>query len=289
MQESVPQQLRYSGYWYDSELGWYWLTVRSYDPALERFLQPDPSEIEGLFSYVYAADDPTDYYDPSGLETQIVNSDKTMDNEDDAAGVAEDAGEGGRQVAGLQGARTNQCASQEPLVSSGLTKSYTSVTTSRCTIDVRFKPVTLGGIPTSKYHAFILVHDSSSITYYRGGPGGIDLTDWRNWIYVDSAYGHIFAQGAPYDQKAKDWNPDWRSLPGLPSYQTSAPCSYWNTIFTGLVAAINDAAIPYRPFTQNSNSTVYSLLYYAGLNPPTTTPVPAPAWHVLLRLRFYPQ
>jgi len=65
--ESVPQQLRYAGYWYDSELAWYWLTVRSYDPALQRFLQPDPSEIEGLFSYVYAADDPADRTDPSRL------------------------------------------------------------------------------------------------------------------------------------------------------------------------------------------------------------------------------
>jgi len=36
--ETVPQQLRYAGYWYDSETGWYWLSVRAYDPTLERFL-----------------------------------------------------------------------------------------------------------------------------------------------------------------------------------------------------------------------------------------------------------
>ena len=47
--------------------GWYWLSVRSYDPALERFLQPDPSEQEGLFSYVYAGDSPSDLGDASGL------------------------------------------------------------------------------------------------------------------------------------------------------------------------------------------------------------------------------
>ena len=67
IQESVPQQLRYAGYWYDGELGWYWLSVRSYDPALGRFLQPDPSEQEGLFSYAYANDNPVDQADPSGL------------------------------------------------------------------------------------------------------------------------------------------------------------------------------------------------------------------------------
>ena len=49
------------------ELGWYWLTTRSYDPALERFLQPDPSQSEGIFTYVYAGDDPVDYGDTSGM------------------------------------------------------------------------------------------------------------------------------------------------------------------------------------------------------------------------------
>src|SRR6185437_12413663 len=65
--ESVPQQLRYAGSWYDNELGWYWLSVRAYDPVLERFLQPDPSEQEGLFSSIYAGDNPSDLGDPSGL------------------------------------------------------------------------------------------------------------------------------------------------------------------------------------------------------------------------------
>ena len=66
--EQVPQQLRYAGYWYDNELGWYWLSVRNYDPVLERFLQPDPSQVNGQYNYVYAGDDPLDYTDPSGLD-----------------------------------------------------------------------------------------------------------------------------------------------------------------------------------------------------------------------------
>jgi RHS repeat-associated protein len=64
--ETVPQQLRYAGYWYDNELGWYWLGTRAYDPVLERFLQPDLSQSSGLFSYVYANDDPLDSTDPTG-------------------------------------------------------------------------------------------------------------------------------------------------------------------------------------------------------------------------------
>jgi len=66
-QEDVPQPLRYRGYVWDREPGTYWLSVRQYDPALGRFLQPDPSEREGTRSYVYAGDAPADRSDPSGL------------------------------------------------------------------------------------------------------------------------------------------------------------------------------------------------------------------------------
>jgi len=76
--EGAPQPLRYRSYWYDGwydgaglwtaghgayatpynrPLPWYWLTTRPYDPALERFLQPDPSSQDGVRSYAYAHDD----------------------------------------------------------------------------------------------------------------------------------------------------------------------------------------------------------------------------------------
>ncbi len=87
--EGVPQPLRYRGYFYDAwydgvglwsngayvskgdrPLPWYWLGVRSYDPALERFLQPDPSAQDGARSYAYCHDAPADCADPSGLVSQ---------------------------------------------------------------------------------------------------------------------------------------------------------------------------------------------------------------------------
>jgi len=50
----APQPLRYAGYVYDGWAGgplpWYWLTTRYYDPALERFLQPDPNSTDGVGS-----------------------------------------------------------------------------------------------------------------------------------------------------------------------------------------------------------------------------------------------
>ncbi len=87
--EAVPQPLRYRGYWYDGwydgaalynsgtyastetrPVAWYWLRTRSYDPALERFLQPDPSALDGVRSYAYCHDDPIDCADPSGLVSE---------------------------------------------------------------------------------------------------------------------------------------------------------------------------------------------------------------------------
>jgi len=66
--ETVPQQLRYASYWYDSEVEWYWLTTRYYNPEDLRFLQPDPLDLDGVHTYAYAGDDPIDYNDPAGLD-----------------------------------------------------------------------------------------------------------------------------------------------------------------------------------------------------------------------------
>jgi len=78
--ETVPQQLRYAGYWYDEKLSWYWLSVRYYDPEIERFLAPDPSEQDGVRTYAYAGDDPIDATDPSGLDTGAGSAGSPVDD-----------------------------------------------------------------------------------------------------------------------------------------------------------------------------------------------------------------
>jgi len=72
--QTVPQQVRYAGYWYDSEVQWYWLSVRYYDPEEMRFLQPDPSDEDGVHTYAYVGDDPVDASDPSGLCLILLHS-----------------------------------------------------------------------------------------------------------------------------------------------------------------------------------------------------------------------
>ncbi len=60
-------------------LPWYWLRVRYYDPLLRRFLQPDPSALDGVRSYACCHDDPADCADPTGLSAD--------DGESDGAGT----------------------------------------------------------------------------------------------------------------------------------------------------------------------------------------------------------
>jgi len=64
--QTVQQQVRYAGYWWDGEVQWYWLAGRSYDPEAQRFLQPDPTDLDGVRTYVYANDDPIDLIEVGG-------------------------------------------------------------------------------------------------------------------------------------------------------------------------------------------------------------------------------
>ena len=64
--------IRYRGYYYDIETGWFWLSSRYYSPELCRFISPDdisyldPTSINGLNLYCYCMNNPIMYADPSG-------------------------------------------------------------------------------------------------------------------------------------------------------------------------------------------------------------------------------
>ena len=63
--------LRYRGYYYDTETGWYYLQSRYYDPILKRFLNADTyaSTGQGFLGYnmfAYCGNNPVNASDPSG-------------------------------------------------------------------------------------------------------------------------------------------------------------------------------------------------------------------------------
>ncbi|MFJ9602610.1 RHS repeat-associated core domain-containing protein [Streptomyces althioticus] len=71
--EAVPQPYRYAGAYLDPT-GLYKMGHRYYDPTLGRFTQPDPSGQE-TNPYLYAAGDPINHTDPSGLSSWSVGLD----------------------------------------------------------------------------------------------------------------------------------------------------------------------------------------------------------------------
>ena len=64
--------LRYRGYYYDSETGFYYLQSRYYDPEIGRFINADSyasTDATGLLStnmFAYCENDPVNNYDDSG-------------------------------------------------------------------------------------------------------------------------------------------------------------------------------------------------------------------------------
>jgi len=67
-QEQVEQPLRYAAREYDAETGLYYVRARYYDPQQGRFVSADPIGLEGgLNLYAYAATDPVNLTDPTGL------------------------------------------------------------------------------------------------------------------------------------------------------------------------------------------------------------------------------
>ncbi len=64
--------IRYRGYYYDIETGFYYLKSRYYSPELGRFISPDgveylePDNLNGLNLYAYCGNNPVMYIDPNG-------------------------------------------------------------------------------------------------------------------------------------------------------------------------------------------------------------------------------
>jgi RHS repeat-associated protein len=64
---TVTNNLRFPGQYYDAETGLHYNHRRYYDPAIGRYLTPDPIGISGgLNAYQYARGNPTNWIDPTG-------------------------------------------------------------------------------------------------------------------------------------------------------------------------------------------------------------------------------
>ena len=73
---ATANAIRYRGYYYDDETGWYYLNARYYSPEWRRFISPDdtafldPQNVNGLNLYCYCGNDPINFVDPSGHDPE---------------------------------------------------------------------------------------------------------------------------------------------------------------------------------------------------------------------------
>ena len=65
-EEQIPNRYQYTGQQLDPLTQQYYLRARFYNPAIARFTQEDEYHGDGLNLYAYCANNPVDYYDPSG-------------------------------------------------------------------------------------------------------------------------------------------------------------------------------------------------------------------------------
>jgi RHS repeat-associated protein len=76
MVNTIENNLRFAGQYYDEETGLHYNYHRYYDPKTGRYLTPDPIGLAGginLFAYV--KNNPITYIDPEGLEIRVYSSD----------------------------------------------------------------------------------------------------------------------------------------------------------------------------------------------------------------------
>jgi hypothetical protein len=140
-------------------------------------------------------------------------------------------------------------------------------------------------------------------TYYRGGPGkrpgssgpssgssgsssrscGSSSPNSSNSSSPGSGkpgkntgpYGPLTGESGPYGPNTIDWDPG--DPPSNTILDDGLPCSAYDGPFKNAINAINNAKIPYNPFSTNSNAFANDILTRSGLNP-GSPPVWAPGW-----------
>lgn len=91
----------------------------------------------------------------------------------------------------------------------------------------------------------------------------------------NSIWGPIKTLYGPYGPETRDWDPG--NPPTMDVLNNNELCGPYNQQFENTMQEINNANIPYRPLSTNSNSVTSTALGRAGL-PAGQTPVWAPGW-----------
>ncbi len=254
--ETVPQQLRYRGYYYDEKLTWYWVTTRYYDPEGMRWFQPDPSDLDGVHTYAYVGDDPVDSTDPSGLCLIELHTENAF------------------------------LKTFGPFTAQGF-HAYITTTENSYVAQQSSSLDYKGHVHTEVVRAMIsraklFKNIMRTTTYlFQAFP---DHTSVPNTLQVQQPQRLVTSK--QFDNLRDRFN--YRALEHV--WEDTLPCSCYVQKFKEIGKAINDEGIIYDPFFGNSNAAAYTLLLRAGLPVPQTLPSGhfTPGWgNDLLFQTFY--
>ncbi len=78
--EQIPNRYQYTGQQLDPITRQYYLQARYYNPVIARFMQEDEYHRDEINLYAYCANNPVDYYDPSGYDKLIIKPDENIIN-----------------------------------------------------------------------------------------------------------------------------------------------------------------------------------------------------------------
>lgn len=141
-----------------------------------------------------------------------------------------------------------------------------------CKIEARFFRLGPG-----YYHAYIVTTEpGGSRKLFRAAPAtALDGV----WDAINTQCGNssnqLWAISGPYNKDASDWEEG--TPPSKVVLDNAASCANYDARFERILMSINQARIPYRPLTTNSNAFVRTTLERAGLIP-GSPPVWAPGW-----------
>ena len=74
---AIKNPFRYRGYYYDQDLGLYFVGVRYYDPVTGRWINPDSALYHSMLGYnmfVYCNNNPVNFCDPTGQNAEVLKN-----------------------------------------------------------------------------------------------------------------------------------------------------------------------------------------------------------------------
>jgi RHS repeat-associated protein len=112
--ETVDNPFKFTGQWFDSEIGQYYLRARMYDPQLMRFSAIDPvlgepHRPQTFHMYLYCVNDPLNSMDPDGRIALVIGGSISFNSGEAGSAIGNAMSIGGNMLVGAKGSALSVC------------------------------------------------------------------------------------------------------------------------------------------------------------------------------------